>query len=64
MESNKSNQKGKGGPMINLTEDNYEAWSSICMDHLIDNDHLLWISAIPILKTTMNRNAIRKSIYH
>jgi hypothetical protein len=34
MES-KLNQREKGGSMVILTEQNYEAWSSICMDHLL-----------------------------
>ena len=35
MESTISNYKEKGGAMIILSENNYEAWSSICLDHLL-----------------------------
>ena len=35
MESNASNHREKGGAMIILSENNYEAWSSICLDHLL-----------------------------
>ena len=35
MESNNGNYKEKGGSMIILSENNYEAWSSLCMDHLL-----------------------------
>ena len=30
-----NNYKEKGGAMVILSENNYEAWSSICLDHLL-----------------------------
>ncbi len=35
MENNVTNYREKGGAMFILSESNYEAWSSICLDHLL-----------------------------